>query len=256
MNSPQPTHRYLANCITRSVLLLTIALGSGSPAISQTPEAPRNVRILSLPDGNSHDFYGTGFPLAENPISEGGNWINGKTVGLDWNNVQTIPGRAYGAVIVSSYNDDIAVLNTTFAADQYAQGTVYRAAGYAPSGSHEIELLLRFKITAHNARGYEVLWGGGGQTNGEIAIIRWNGPLGDYTSLASTTIAPAVDGDVLRVEIIGSVIKVYRNGSLVLTGPSNSTWTDGQPGVGFWPTDRGGVTSSSYGWKTFEAGNR
>jgi hypothetical protein len=256
MSSPQPTHGQLAHCITRSVLFLTIAFGFGSLATSQTREAPRSVRVLSLPDGIPGS-YDTMFPLTENPISEGGNWINGKAVGLDWNNVQTISGRAYGAVIVSSYNDDIAVLNTTFAADQYAQGTVYRAAGYAPSGNHEIELLLRFKITAHDARGYEVLWGGGGGTaNGEISIVRWNGPLGDYTGLARTTIAPAVDGDVLRAEIIGSVIKVYRNGSLVLTGPSNTTWTDGQPGVGFWPTDRGGVTSSSYGWKTFEAGSR
>jgi len=199
--------------------------------------------------------YSTSFLLNENPISEGGRWINGGAVGLNWNNVQTIPGRAYGASIVSGYDDDIAVLNTAFAADQYAQGIVYRAAGYAPSGSHEIELLLRFRIVAGNARGYEVLWGGGGTTNGELAIVRWNGPLGDYTSLASTTIAPAVSGDVLRAEIIGRVIKVYLNGSLVLTGPSNSTWTDGQPGMGFWPTDRGGVTPSSYGWSSFSAGD-
>ncbi len=199
--------------------------------------------------------YSTSFSLNENPVSEGGRWINGGAVGLDWHNVQTIPGRAYGASIVGGYDDDIAVLSTSFAADQYAQGTVYRAAGYAPSGSHEIELLLRFRITAHNARGYEVLWGGGGATNGELAIVCWNGPLGDYTSLASTTIAPAVDGDVLRAEIAGSVIKVYKNGSLVLTGPSNTTWKDGQPGIGFWPTDRGGVTSANYGWSNFSAGD-
>ncbi len=198
--------------------------------------------------------YSTGFPLTEDPISESGNWINGEAVGLDWNNVQTIPGRAFGAALVGGYDDDIAVLNATFASDQYAQGTVYRAAGYAPTEKHEIELLLRFKISAHEARGYEVLWGGGGGANGELAIVRWNGPAGNYTSLAGTAIAPAVDGDVLRAEIIGSVIKVYRNGSLVLTGPSDSTWIDGQPGMGFWPTDRGGgVTPASYGWRTFTA---
>jgi hypothetical protein len=38
----------------------------------------------------------TNFPLTEDPISEGGNWIGGGTTGLDWNNVQTTPGFANG----------------------------------------------------------------------------------------------------------------------------------------------------------------
>jgi len=196
--------------------------------------------------------YSTNFPLTENPISEGGKWINGKVAGIDWNNVATVPGEAYGAVIVGGYNDDIAVLTTTYAAGQYAQATVHRASGYSPSGGHEIELLLHFKVTANNARGYEVLWG----ISGYIAIVRWNGPLGDYTPLYDPGTGPTpVDGDVLRAEISGGVIKVYRNGSLLATGPANTTWTDGQPGVGFWPTDRGGVTPANYGWKNFTAGN-
>ena len=29
------------------------------------------------------------FPLTEDPISEGDNWISGKTIGLDWANVAT-----------------------------------------------------------------------------------------------------------------------------------------------------------------------
>jgi hypothetical protein len=195
--------------------------------------------------------YTTSFTATENPISEGGKWVNGKTTGLDWNDVQTIPGRAYGASIVGGYDDDIAVLTTAFGANQYAQGTVYRAAGYPTSGgNHEIELLLRFRITAHSARGYETLWG----RDGGMAIVRWNGPAGDYTPLLDgVQIGAAVDGDVLRVEISGSTIKVYKNGNVVGTA-TNSTYTDGQPGMGFWPTNRGGVTISSYGWKNYEAG--
>jgi hypothetical protein len=199
--------------------------------------------------GNS---YTTNFASSENPISEGGKWINGQAVGLDWNNVQSASGKAVGAAIATSYNDDIATLTTSFTPNQYAQGTVYRASGYSPGVSHEIELLLRFQITANSARGYEVLWG---QT-GEVNIVRWNGPLGDYTPLLSATgpnIGPATDGDVLRAEITGSVIKVYKNGTLVLTGPSNTTWSDGQPGMGFWPTP--GATPTSYGWKNYTAGS-
>ena len=193
--------------------------------------------------------YTTNFPLTENPISEGGRWTNAGAVGLDWNNVQSAPGRAFGAAIVSGYNDDIAVLNTGFAANQYAQGTVHRVGGYSPGVSHEIELLLRFQITAHNARGYEVLWG----VDGQFAIVRWNGPLGDYTPLLdNVNIGQAVDGDVLRAEISGSTITVYKNGSQVGT-VSNSTYTYGQPGIGFWP--KSGAILQNYGWKTFEAGS-
>jgi hypothetical protein len=206
-------------------------------------------RVTSIPDPG----YSSSFPLTENPISESSKWINGLATGLDWHNVQTAPGEAYGASIVSGYDDCLAVLNTPFTSNQFAQGVVKRAVGYSPSGNHEIELLLHFQITAHNARGYEVLWA----HTGEIAIVRWNGSLNDYTAIQDTgqNIGVAVDGDTLRAEITAGVIKVYKNGSLVATGPSDTTYTDGQPGIGFWPTDRGEVVSASYGWKSLQAGS-
>ena len=40
--------------------------------------------------------YTTSFPRAENPISEGGNWVNGKTDGLVWADVATTNGIAIG----------------------------------------------------------------------------------------------------------------------------------------------------------------
>ena len=43
--------------------------------------------------------YSTSFPATESPISESSNWTNGLAVGLDWNNVQTTPGKAFGAAI-------------------------------------------------------------------------------------------------------------------------------------------------------------
>lgn len=73
--------------------------------------------------------------------------------------------------------------------------------GYDPAPSkHEVELLLRFQITAHDARGYEVMWG----ISGYLAVVRWNGPLADYTALYDSgdpRIGPPADGDVLRAEI-------------------------------------------------------
>jgi len=205
----------------------------------------------------SVNTYSTDFNSTENPISDGGNWIDGKVVGLDWNNPRTTPGHAFASVLSgatgSRYDDSIAHLSTSFAtftANQFAQGTVFKVAGYG-AASHEIELLLRFQTTAHNARGYEVLWGNAGY----IAIVRWNGPVGNYTPLydpGAGSISVPVDGDVLRAEIIGSTITVYKNGTRVATA-SDSTYGSGQPGMGFWPVD--GATPQNLGLKSYQAGN-
>jgi hypothetical protein len=244
------------------LLVLTLGL---TPSIGRTatPCPPPQVDVeggtsasttCTIVSGNS---YSTNFPATENPLSDGGKWINGKTVGLDWNNVRTIPGKAYPAEFVGTgdnrYADDIAHLNTSFTANQYAQATAFRVPGYMNSpDKHEIELLLRFKITAHSARGYEVLWG----QDGGICVVRWNGPLASYSLLGNCTGASpsmvAVTGDVLRAEITGSVIKVFKNGSLVIS-VSDSTYTDGQPGIGFWPPP--GATLDAYAWQSFQAGS-
>ena len=236
--------------VTRLCAAIVISLWACSEGDNSTKANTGTATALSPAPASSAVSYSTNFNLIENPISEGGKWINGKAVGLDWNNAQSVPGKAYASAIATGYNDPVAVLNTTFTANQYAQGTVSRAAGYSPLVSHEIELLLRFQITAHNARGYEVLWG----HDGGIAIVRWNGPLGNYTPLREgPNIGQAVDGDVLRAEIIDGTVRVYKNGSLVATGPTDTTWTGGQPGMGFWPIP--GATLQSYGWKNFQAGS-
>jgi hypothetical protein len=220
------------------------AIGTGPASAASNAVTPTG--------GTGGASYSTNFPATENPISQGGMWINGKAAGLDWNNVQTTPGKAFAAAFVGGYDDPIAVLNTAFTANQYVQGTVYRAPGYSPTTNHEIELLLRFRITPDSARGYEILWGHGGELN----IVRWNGPYGSYTPLLGTigpNIGAAVDGDVLRGEVMGNVVRVYKNGTLVATSPADNTFTDGQPGIGFWP--RPGATLQNFGWKSFSAGS-
>ena len=49
----------------------------------------------SAPAG-THGPYTTNFSGAENPISEGGRWLNGQTDGLDWTDVRTTPASHLG----------------------------------------------------------------------------------------------------------------------------------------------------------------
>ena len=56
--------------------------------------------------------YSTNFAGTENPISEGGRWINGGVAGLDWANVRTTPGLAFGTQTgLIEYNDAAALLS-------------------------------------------------------------------------------------------------------------------------------------------------
>jgi hypothetical protein len=195
--------------------------------------AAGNQLLGVYPPPSSLPSYSTSFPATENPISEGGRWTNGGTTGLDWQNARTTtgtPNLMYGAGTSSDYNDCIAVLSG-FPANQSAQATVYYASGYTAPDSHEIELLLRFQITAHNARGYEIdiRFDGTG-----VQVVRWDGTYSNLTVLSSsgTGLSSLATGDILKATMVGSTINIYKNGSLVQTA-TDATYTDGNPGMGF-----------------------
>ena len=75
--------------------------------------------------------YTTNFPLIENPISEGGHWINGLTNGIDWADVATTPGRAFGTQtgIGPNFADSTALLTGSWGPTQTVQAVVYIAVG-------------------------------------------------------------------------------------------------------------------------------
>lgn len=211
--------------------------------------------------------FTTNFPLTENPISQGGIWLNGAVDGGTWNDCKTTGGQCVGAANAGAplfYNDDLGVLKTsyrTFNNDQFAQGTVYRAGGYTPAANHEIELLLRFSLSTNNAHGYEALWGfDAASGNGYVALVRWNGNIGDYTAIYDPgvgAIPVMTDGDVFYAQIVGNFVTLKRNGTNI-TSPIDitsvgATWASGQPGVGFWPTT--GAVPENMGWKSYTAGN-
>ena len=49
-----------------------------------------------LPPHTSVKTYSSEFPDDENPVSQGGIWINGLTEGIDWADVVTSNGRIHG----------------------------------------------------------------------------------------------------------------------------------------------------------------
>lgn len=202
--------------------------------------------------GQLPSSYSTAFADDENPLSEGGIWINGLLHGLDWQNVQSLGGVAQGTAFNSPepYDDSIAHLDPAQHAipnDHELTGVVHKVPGYNPPSSHEIELLLRWSITENVARGYEIQFP---LTFDRISIVRWNGPVNDFTLLNHTPIPDLDDDDVCTAKIVGSTITVYVNGdekvSLV-----DATWPTGNPGVGFWI--RPGGTIANYGWKSWSA---
>jgi len=195
--------------------------------------------------------YSTSFPATENPISEGGLWVNGLATGLLWNDMKTANGNVIATVTnPSGFADNCAHL-IGFAPDQYIEGVVHREAGYNPADVHEIELLLHAQFTANNCRGYELLT----DTAGNSAIVRWNGPTNDFTVLSATGsgIGAIAHGDVIRFQVIGSAIKAYKNTVLALE-VTDTVFTDGNPGVGSFMRGSGNVLAN-LGWQSIVAGN-
>ena len=191
--------------------------------------------------------YSTNFPLTENPISENGYWLNGATVGLDWLNVRTTPGKAFGTGVARHYNDSTALLAGTWASDQSAEATVYTIED--SSVFEEVELRLRSSISAHNCSGYEINFSvKAGRPYCQIGF--WNGPLGDFETIGTREIGVR-NGDTVKATAIGSVITAYINGRRIFS-VTNSRFSEGSPGIGFY-LEGGDGPPANFGFTNFTA---
>ncbi len=219
-----------------SVGTLTIAGCGGSDSSDALASPNATVRAsdasaLLQPAGA---FYSTNFPLFENPISEAGVWFNRSQL---WTKVRTYNGLAFGTNgDRDSYDDSYAYLSG-FGADQQGQAVIYVDPNLT-GDPHEVELLLRCADSAQSTRCYECLF----NYDGGVQIVRWNGPFGDFTVFPGS--GPGyfgralVTGDVVKATIIGNTISAYINGVLLLEA-TDSMWTDGQPGIGFFKRTAG-----------------
>lgn len=222
----------------------TSSTSSTSPTTTSQTTASTNAAAVG------QNNYSTNFSLLENPISEGGRWINGGSVGLDWGDVQTEPGLAFGVKLLSSYADPTAVLTGTWGPDQQAQATV-KINSSQPNCCHEVELRLRTTITAHSITGYEINCSVS-SSNPYMQIVRWNGPLNSFTyvNASGNGNISCANGDLIKATIKGSTITVYKNGAQVLQA-TEGTFTSGNPGIGFY--DNVDLNWSYFGFSNFSA---
>jgi hypothetical protein len=233
--------------------LILFALLS-SAALSFLPRScrrdPTRLKLpapLPIPNGQ-HAGYTTNFSIGEDPISEGGKWINGKTIGLDWSDVATIPGLAYGTESGkqrgdNAYDDSVALLAGPWRPDQTVEATV-RSVKQDENVFEEVELRLRSSLSAHKATGYEVLFRCMAGAQAYASIVRWDGSLGRFTYLTQKE-GPEYklsDGDLVKATIVGTLITAYINNTPVLQA-SDGAYSNGSPGMGFWLKRRSGVSS-------------
>ena len=229
----------LATGITAGTSQITATLGS--------VVSPSDIVTVTATTGN---YYTTNFPLTENPISEGGKWINGKVTGLEWANVRTTSGLAFGTEPDTiNYDDSTAILAGTWGANQTAQGTVY-VTNPGSGVFEEVEIRLRTSISANSNTGYEINCSVV-PNNPYMQIVRWNGPLGSWAELDGRSTGCAT-GDVLQATIVGNTITAYKNGVKVLS-VTDSTYANGSPGIGFYIQGGSASQQSNYGFKSFTA---
>lgn len=217
--------------------------------------------------------YSTNFEKDEVPISEGGMWLNGRKDGIDWCDVLSGNGHAYGEVsrmnsaerraeqafggetaspdvVAGDYDDPAAVLSGAWGRNQSARATVYSV---NPTDDYfqEVEIRLRSSIAPNWCDGYEVFWRCSKSEAAYAEIVRWNGKIADWTSLARR-MGPEFGvkhGDIVEATIVGNQIRSYVNGVEVLS-VIDDAFAGGSPGVGF--NFFVGNTNVDHGFSSFE----
>jgi hypothetical protein len=201
---------------------------SAAAVVAVSGCSPTKAPSAAAPLGNS---YTTSFPLKENPISEGGRWIDGEAVGIDWGNVSTTPGLAIGHAGPKRFADGTALLNGTWGPTQTAEAVVFSKEVFLYP---EVSLRLRSTLSPHSCTGYEISNSLKKDNSAYLIIVRWNGPLADYTYLAQLhgKRYGVTTGDVVKAKIVGNVITAYKNG-VQLAQVTDNTYATGSPGFGF-----------------------
>ena len=220
--------------------------------------------ILALASSLLAAAYTGNFTLTQNPISDGGKWVSGSAAGTGcftsgvqcWGDVQTKPGLAFATVASEgctgqqgqNCNDPTALLTGVWGQNQTAEATIYVSPSIVQGCCHEVELRLNSTLSPHTNNGYEINCSVSGQDY--LQIVRWNGPIGNYTYLDGGASITCKSGDKLKAVRSGSSISIYLNGSLIST-TVDATYLGGSSGMGFFVT--GDKNYSAFGFSSFTA---
>ncbi len=224
------------NCPACSAKFLTLALTAAfvtafSGCTDKTKTTTASAPVPALTPAPRVNTYTTNFPLTENPMTEGGRWMEGKTVGIDWGNISTTPGVAIGTAGPKRFADATALLTGTWGPTQTAEAVVLKKSVFHYP---EVSLRLRSAMSAHNCFGYEISNSLKSDDTAYLIIVRWNGPLADFTYLVQDHGKQygVTTGDVVKATIVGNVITAYKNG-VKLAQVTDNTYPEGNPGMGF-----------------------
>ena len=155
-----------------------------------------------------------------------------------------------GSVPEGDYDDPTAVLAGVWGKNQRAKATVF-SRNQTAKYFQEVEIRLRSEITPHRCTGYEVFWRCLKTEAGYAEIVRWNGPIGDFTSLQKLS-GPQYgveNGDLVEAVVTGTSIKGFVNGVEVISA-TDDVFDAGNPGIGF--NFGVGDTNVDHGFTYFE----
>ncbi len=222
---------YKRSVFSAKLVLLAMATASAIIVTSCSSNAKKSSVGRVIPITGHTIRYTTNFPLKENPISEGGRWIDGQTVGLDWGNISTTPGLATGHPGPKRFADATALLKGRWGPTQTAEAVV---SSIKPFNYPEVSLRLRSRLSPHKCTGYEISSSLRKGKSAYLIIVRWNGPLADFTYLAQIggERYGVTTGDVLKATVVGNVITAYKDG-IKLAQVTDDTYRTGNPGIGF-----------------------
>ena len=201
-------------------------------------------------------------------------WLNGRKDGIDWCDVLVKDGVAFGEVsrnqaaerraeqaslgrgrgrrrrAVGDYDDPTAVLTGQW-------GPISTARPRSSAGTRRRSTSRRCRSACGTTcrpnfcNGYEVFFRVLDNDGGYAEIVRWNGPVGGWTSLKKLIGKQygVKDGDIIEASIVGDVITGYLNGVEMISVVDDKI-KSGAPGIGF--NFGVGNTNADHGVRSFE----